>query len=48
MSDVVPLKINIPTEIKNWLSAEAKRNLRSQSAEIVLALRDKMLAATSA
>jgi hypothetical protein len=35
-------KLTIPAEIKDWLAERAARNLRSQSAEIILALRDKM------
>jgi hypothetical protein len=35
-------KLSIPLEIKRWLAVEAARNLRSQSAEIVIALREKM------
>ncbi|TWD55345.1 Arc-like DNA binding dprotein [Agrobacterium vitis] len=35
-------KLSIPTEIKDWLADRAARNLRSQSAEIILALREKM------
>lgn len=36
------LKINIPEDVKEWLAAEARRNMRSQTAEIVLALTEKM------
>lgn len=35
-------KLNIPEEVKAWLSQEAERNMRSQTAEIVLALKEKM------
>lgn len=35
-------KLIIPTEIKEWLADQAERNLRSQSAEIILALRERM------
>lgn len=35
-------KLTIPNEIKEWLADRAERNLRSQSAEIILALREKM------
>jgi hypothetical protein len=34
--------IHVPTAMKEWLEKQAARNLRSQNAEIVLALRDKM------
>ncbi|MCJ9672917.1 MULTISPECIES: Arc family DNA-binding protein [unclassified Neorhizobium] len=42
MSDMRQFKINIPDEVKKWLAEEASRNLRSQTAEIVLALKEKM------
>lgn len=35
-------KLNIPENIKEWLALEAKNNMRSQTAEIVLALKEKM------
>ena len=35
-------KIAIPLEIKRWLAIEAAKNMRSQSAEIILAVREKM------
>ena len=35
-------KIAIPLEMKRWLAVEAARNMRSQSAEILLAVREKM------
>lgn len=35
-------KISIPTEIKRWLAIQAATNMRSQSAEIILALKEKM------
>lgn len=35
-------KINIPPDVKDWLAEQAHKNLRSQTAEIVLALREKM------
>lgn len=35
-------KIAIPLEIKRWLAIEAAKNMRSQSAEILLAIREKM------
>ncbi|MFB9952452.1 Arc domain-containing protein [Rhizobium puerariae] len=43
MSDVQKqFKLNIPDDVKRWLAEEASRNLRSQTAEIVLALKEKM------
>jgi hypothetical protein len=35
-------KIAIPSEMKRWLAVEAAKNMRSQSAEILLAVREKM------
>ncbi|WP_234895241.1 MULTISPECIES: Arc domain-containing protein [Rhizobium/Agrobacterium group] len=36
------LKINLPEDVKFWLEERARKNLRSQSSEIVMALREKM------
>ncbi|QPA27241.1 Arc domain-containing protein [Brucella anthropi] len=36
------MKIRIPPEIKQWLAVEAARNLRTQNAEVVLALKARM------
>ena len=35
-------KITIPLEMKRWLAMEAAKNMRSQSAEILMAVREKM------
>ena len=35
-------KINIPYYVKQWLAYQATKNLRSQTAEIILALKEKM------
>lgn len=35
-------KIAIPLEMKRWLAMEAAKNMRSQSAEILVAVREKM------
>ena len=35
-------KINIPDDVKQWLADQATKNLRSQTAEIILALKEKM------
>ena len=35
-------KLVIPRDVKDWLASEAKKNMRSQSSEIVFALREKM------
>ncbi|MCA0961150.1 DNA-binding protein [Salipiger bermudensis] len=37
-------KLNLPADVKAWLAEQAKNNLRSQSQEVVLALREKMTA----
>ncbi|MUO29439.1 Arc domain-containing protein [Agrobacterium vitis] len=36
------MKINLPEDVKFWLEERARKNLRSQSSEIVMALREKM------
>ncbi|WCE67979.1 Arc family DNA-binding protein [Sulfitobacter faviae] len=35
-------KLMIPRDVKDWLASQAKKNMRSQSSEIVMALREKM------
>lgn len=35
-------KIAMPIEIKRWIAVEAAKNMRSQTAEILLAVREKM------
>lgn len=40
--DTRPFKLNMPADVKEWLAREAERNLRSQTQEIILALREKM------
>lgn len=42
MSDKKQFKIAIPLEMKRWLAVEAAKNMRSQSAEILVAIREKM------
>jgi hypothetical protein len=37
----VQFKLVLPADLKRWLEREAKRNLRSQSAEIISVLRDR-------
>lgn len=37
-------KLNIPEDVKAWLDETAARNMRSRSAEVILALREKMAA----
>ncbi|UVC08660.1 Arc domain-containing protein [Rhizobium sp. TH2] len=41
--DHVQFKIKLPEHVKGWLAAEANRNMRSQSAEVVLAIKEKMI-----
>ncbi|QCM09097.1 Arc family DNA-binding protein [Agrobacterium tumefaciens] len=41
-SDHHQFKVNLPTDVKEWLAEQAKANLRSQTSEIILALREKM------
>lgn len=42
MAEVSQFKVNIPVDVKEWLAIEAARNMRSQTSEIVVALREKM------
>jgi len=35
-------KIAIPQDIKRWVAIEAAKNMRSQTSEILLAVREKM------
>ncbi|MCA1971318.1 MAG: hypothetical protein LDL44_00625 [Caenispirillum sp.] len=36
------LRIRVPEDVKEWLEQQAAKNLRTQSAEIVLAIRARM------
>ncbi|MTH36653.1 Arc domain-containing protein [Paracoccus limosus] len=45
MQQQVQFKLNIPTDVKSWVEEKALANLRSQGAEIVACLREKMQAA---
>lgn len=40
--NVVPLGVRMPADVREWVEANARRNLRSLNSEIVLALREKM------
>ncbi|WP_083599374.1 Arc family DNA-binding protein [Shimia gijangensis] len=42
MSESVQFKIKLPSDVKEWIALQAARNLRSQSNEIILAVREKM------
>lgn len=39
---LIQFKMNLPADVKAWLEAEAKRNVRSQGAQIVACLRAAM------
>ncbi len=36
------MRIRLPDDVKAWLAEQAEKNLRSQNAEIILAVREKM------
>lgn len=38
------LRIRLPHDVKRWLEKQAKKNLRTQNAEIILAMRARMAA----
>lgn len=40
--DKQQFKIAIPFEMKRWLASEATKNMRSQTAEILLAIKERM------
>ena len=42
MSKTSQFKLNIPEDVKGWLARQSARNMRSQTAEIILALKEKM------
>lgn len=42
------LRIRLPHDVKAWLKEQAKKNIRTQSAEITIALREKMEAEEAA
>lgn len=42
----VQFKLKLPPDVKQWVALEAARNMRSQAAEIILAVRAKMAAGT--
>lgn len=35
-------KLNLPSDVKDWIEKKAEQNLRSQTSEIILAIREKM------
>lgn len=44
---LIQFKVNLPADVKAWLEDEAKRNVRSQGAQIVSCLRAAMAEQTS-
>lgn len=40
--ETVQFKLAMPSDVKDWLAARAASSLRSQSAEIILILRERM------
>lgn len=36
------MRIRVPVDVKAWIEAEAEKNLRTQNAEIVIAIRQQM------
>lgn len=36
------MRIRLPADVKSWLEREAEKNVRTQNAEIVVAIRAKM------
>lgn len=48
MQEKVQFKLNLPADVKEWLSEQAARNIRSQGSEIVAILRERMAQAEAA
>lgn len=42
MKERKPLQLRLPSEVKDWLHAEAERNGSSQNSEVIRALRAAM------
>ncbi|GGE04818.1 hypothetical protein SAMN05421774_101804 [Gemmobacter megaterium] len=42
MQEAIQFKLNLPPDVKIWLECEAKKNIRSQGAEVVACLRAAM------
>lgn len=40
--DKKQFKVVLPQDVKDWIAEQARVNLRSQSNEIILAIREKM------
>lgn len=41
------MRIRLPHDVKRWLEKQSKKNLRTQNAEIILAVRARMAAGES-
>lgn len=41
MLDRKPLQLRLPPDLKDWLQAEAARNISSQNSEVVRAIRER-------
>jgi predicted HicB family RNase H-like nuclease len=37
-----PLQLRLPTELKDWIAAQAAANVSSQNSEIIRAIRERM------
>lgn len=42
MTKPIQFKLNLPGDVKAWIEGQAAKNLRSQGAEIVACLRERM------
>ena len=40
------IKINLPKDVKDWLALQSEKNLRSQSNEIIISIRERMARTT--
>lgn len=37
-----PMQLRLPTELKDWIAAQAAENLSSQNSEVIRAIRERM------
>lgn len=42
MPPIEQFKLNMPADVKRWVEGQAAANMRSQSAEIIFTLKEKM------
>lgn len=42
MKDRKPMQLRLPTDLKDWIKAEAEKNGSSQNSEVIRAVRDCM------